>query len=74
MPWATQARSRCCPVINIAVDRLHGLAARYEESLHSCLACPYSARYNASFARKLHGRILPALFFCLIDFAVVPPS
>ncbi len=29
---------------------------------------PPATRYNAGFPRKLHGRILPAHFFCLIDF------
>ena len=40
----------------------------------SGLAGASTCGYNALFARKLHGRILPALFFCLIDFAVVPLS
>ena len=30
------------------------------------VACSAFAKYNPGFPRKLHGRILPAHFFCLI--------
>jgi hypothetical protein len=38
------------------------------------LAGTCRARYNALFARKLHGRILPALFFCFALFEAFDPE
>src|ERR1043165_5146248 len=32
------------------------------------VACTRASRYNHFFPRKLHGRILPAHFFCLAHF------